>query len=225
VPEPPLPDLPEWPSREKLAGEKEMIGFYVTGHPLDEYMDKVAELATHDTSNLENLEKGHEVALCGILTSIQRRRNKEGKLWASMQIEDLQGSVDAMVFASSYEQLAQQLVEDKAVLVKGVVMPEENAPPKISIKDVIPLDVARVPYPTLVSIRVRLGQNGNGDKAEALKQLFVRKPGQTEVRLRLEKPRDFALLLDITAKIRPDKEFKAALNSICGPESLEVLAT
>ncbi|MBX5494518.1 MAG: DNA polymerase III subunit alpha [Bryobacteraceae bacterium] len=225
APEPPLPDLPEWPSREKLAGEKEMIGFYVTGHPLDEYMDKVAELATHDTSNLENLEKGYEVALCGILTSIQRRRNKEGKLWASMQIEDLQGSVDAMVFASSYEQLAQQLVEDKAVLVKGVVMPEENAPPKISIKDVIPLDVARVPYPTLVSIRVRLGQNGNGDKAEALKQLFDRKPGQTEVRLRLEKPRDFALLLDITAKIRPDKEFKAALDSICGPESLEVLAT
>ena len=83
-----LPEVPEWTSFEMLGGEKEMIGFYITGHPLDQYMDKVTELRTHETDGLEGLLKGTEVALCCILTGINRRRNKEGKLWASMVIED-----------------------------------------------------------------------------------------------------------------------------------------
>ena len=66
----PLPKVPDWTGPEKLTGEKEMLGFYITGHPLDQYKDKVAELATHTTSNLEGLAKGTEVALCGILTGV-----------------------------------------------------------------------------------------------------------------------------------------------------------
>jgi DNA polymerase-3 subunit alpha len=97
------------------------------------------------------------------------------------------------------------------------------------VQDIIPLAVARVNLPTLISIRVGVGMNGthaNGamDKAEALNQLFARKRGETEVRLRLEKPRDFSVILDVTPKVRPDKEFWAEVERICGPESLEVLA-
>ena len=77
-----------------------MLGFYVTGHPLDSYEEKIAELATHDSTKLEGLEKGAEVALCGILTGVQRRRNREGKPWASMVIEDRSGTIDAMVFTT-----------------------------------------------------------------------------------------------------------------------------
>ena len=69
-----------------------MLGFYITGHPLDQYMDKVKQLATHSTADLEGLQKNTEVALCGILTGIQRKRNKEGKPGRRMQIEDLEGS-------------------------------------------------------------------------------------------------------------------------------------
>ncbi len=61
-----------------------MLGFYVTGHPLDSYEEKIAELATHDSTKLEGLEKGDEVALCGMITGVQRRRNREGKPWASI---------------------------------------------------------------------------------------------------------------------------------------------
>src|SRR6202521_4669627 len=135
----PLPKVPDWTGLEKLTGEKDMIGFYVTGHPLDQYKDKVLELATHTTSGLENLPRNAEVALCGILAAIQRKRTKEGKPWAAMQIEDLEGSVEAMVFSTQYERLNTALVEDQAVLVRGLVLPEENAPPKISVQEVVPL--------------------------------------------------------------------------------------
>jgi DNA polymerase-3 subunit alpha len=220
-----LPTLPDWTAQQKLSSEKEVLGIYVTGHPLDEYSDKVRELASHDTETLEGLERGTEVALCGILTGIQRRRNREGKLWAAVRLEDLTGGVEAMVFTTQYDRLLTSLVEDQAVLVRGLVLPEENGPPKISIQDIVPLQVARLDLPRLISIRVAVGTNGAVDKAEALNQLFARKRGETEVRLRLEKPRDFSVILDVSVKVRPDKEFWAEVERICGPESGEILAS
>ena len=94
----PLPNVPDWTDKEKLAGEKELLGFWVTGHPLDRYADKVARAGQRTTRvNLEGLAKNAEVALCGVLTGITRKRNKEGKPWAAMTLEDRTGSVEAMV--------------------------------------------------------------------------------------------------------------------------------
>jgi DNA polymerase-3 subunit alpha len=233
--EKPLPAVPDWPLREKLLGEKEMLGFYVTGHPLDQYDDKIRELATHDSGNLEGLPKNVEVALCGVITGVQKKRNREGKPWASMMLEDRTGAVEALLFTTNYERLTSMLAEDQAVLVRALVLPEENAAPKISVQDIVPLDVARVPLPSLISIRVWIGRknggpangNGNGDstdRAAALSELFLRKPGETQVRLRLESPRDFTVILDVQAKVRPDREFRAEIERLCGGEAIEVLA-
>src|SRR5580693_8190451 len=101
----PLPKVPDWTAHDKLSAEKEILGFYVSGHPLDQFMDKVNELATYRSGNLEGLSKGTEVALCGILTGVVRKRNKDQKLWAAMQLEDLEGAVEAMVFTTQYERL------------------------------------------------------------------------------------------------------------------------
>jgi DNA polymerase-3 subunit alpha len=220
----PLPNVQDWTGQDKLFGERETLGIYITGHPLDQYIDKVKELATHTTSQLEGLAKSTEVALCGILTGVQRKRSKEGKLWAAMLIEDLEGSAEAMVFSTQYERLLPLMAEDKAVLVRGLVLPEENAPPKISVQDIVPLEVARVSHPSLISIRVSVNGASNSDRADALRRLFDGKPGETEVRLRIEKPRDFSVILDVTAKVRPDKEFCAEIARICGAEAMEVLA-
>src|SRR5580700_4796366 len=220
----PLPKVPDWTAHDKLSAEKEILGFYVSGHPLDQFMDKVNELATYRSGNLEGLAKGVEVALCGILTGVVRKRNKEQKLWASMQLEDLEGAVEAMVFTTQYERLEKSLIEDKAVLVRGLVLPEENAPPKISVQDIVPLEVARISLPSLITIRVPVNGSGDADRAGALQRLFASKPGSTEVRLRLEKSRDFSVILDISLKVRPDKEFCAEVKRICGSECMEILA-
>jgi len=116
------------------------------------------------------------------------------------------------------------LEEDRAVLVRGLVLPEENAAPKVSAQEIVPLDLARVSLPSLISIRVWLGRNGAPDRASALRELFEHKPGETQVRLRLESPRNFTVILDVPAKVRPDREFRAAVEKICGSDAVEVLA-
>jgi DNA polymerase-3 subunit alpha len=222
-PEPPLPKLPDWTEKVKLAGEKEMLGFYVTGHPLYEHIDKVKELATHNSETLEGLAKGVEVTVCGIITGLQRRRNKEGKPWASFLLEDLQGAIETMAFTTQYDKVLYALEEDKAVMVRGLALPDEGGTTKVSAQDIIPLDVVRVPLPSVIAIRVPLGQST--DKAQALSDLFVKKPGTSEVRLRIEKARDFSVILDVTTRVRPDKEFRAEVERICGPESIEIVAS
>jgi DNA polymerase-3 subunit alpha len=219
-----LPNVPDWTDKEKLAGEKELLGFWVTGHPLDRYSDKIAELANRDTGGLEGLEKNTEVSICGVLSGIQRKRNKEGKPWAAMTLEDRNGSVEAMVFTTQYERLASQIVEDTAVLVRALVLPEEGAAPKLSVQDIVALDNARVDLPGVIAIRVWLNRNGVADRAGALEELFRRKPGPTQVRFRLEYPREFSVLLDVPAKVRPDREFKAAVEQILGADAIERLA-
>ena len=218
-PEPELPKAPEWSLKEKLQGEKELLGYYVTGHPLDQYAEKAKELATHDSTSLEGLQKGANVAMCGVITGIVRKRNKKGEAWAAFQLEDRNGSTEALLFASNFERLAPLLVEDQPVFVRAMALPEEGAATKISIQEMVTMEKAYVPLPTLISIKVRLGKTD----AQALQQVFKNKPGETQVRLRLEAPRDFSVILDVPAKVRPDREFRAAIEQMCGAEALEVL--
>jgi DNA polymerase-3 subunit alpha len=222
----PLAKLPDWTMEQKLAGEKEVLGIYVSGHPLDRWTEKVGDLATHSTDKLEDLEKNTEVRLCGILTSVIRKTNREGKHWAAMKLDDRRGTVDAMVFATRYEELLPAIKEDAAVFVRAAVLPEEGGPPKLSVQEMVKLEDARVDLPSLISIRMWLKDETSTEKVKALSDLFCRKRGTTDVRLRLEKPRDFSVVLDVpNTKVRPDREFRAELEKICGPESMEILAS
>ncbi len=221
----PLAKLPDWTMEQKLAGEKEVLGIYVSGHPLDRWTEKVSDLATHSTDKLEDLEKNTEVKLCGILTSVVRKTNREGKYWASMKLDDRRGTVDAMVFATRYEELLPAIKEDAAVFMRAAVLPEEGGPPKLSVQEMVKLEDARVDLPSLISIRMWLKDDTSAEKVNALSDLLCRKRGTTDVRLRLEKPRDFSVVLDVpNTKVRPDREFRAELEKICGPESMEILA-
>ncbi len=194
----PLANLPDWTMEQKLLGEKEMLGIYVSGHPLDRFKEKVADLATHFTDKLEDLEKNVEVKLCGILTSIVRKTNREGKYWAALKLDDRRGTADAMVFANRYEDLLPVIKEDAAVFIRASILPEEGGQPKLSIQEMVNLEDARVNLPSLISIRIWLKDESSTEKANALNDLFVRKRGATEVRLRLEKPRDFSVIMDVT---------------------------
>jgi DNA polymerase III subunit alpha len=215
-----LPNVPDWDAPQKLTGEKELLGFYVTGHPLDQYRDKVTDLGTHNSSTLVGVERGVEVKVCGLLTGIQRKRNQKQELWAAMQLEDLHGTIDCMVFASKFADLSKELEEDKAVMVTAKVLVDEGSAPRLSIQDLVALDNARVKLPAMVMLRIRL-TNDEDARSAAFEELVRRKPGPASVRVVLEKSRDFSLTLDLTSKVRADKEFQGELAKLFGSTSFE----
>ncbi|MDA1233955.1 MAG: DNA polymerase III subunit alpha [Acidobacteria bacterium] len=222
-----LPDVPEMDKLTLLANEKEMLGFYVTGHPLDEYGDKISELAECDSVSIGEKEQGMETAMCGVLTNIQRKRNREGRPWAIGALEDQKGSTEVLVFANQYEGLAPELENDRPVLIRGQVRTDESSPPKISATEIVSLDNTRIKLPAQISLTVRLSNGaGLGQEISAkLRTLIDSKPGDTDIRLRMLRQKEYLVVYDLADRVRGDKAFRRAAEEICGKGSVEVLAS
>jgi DNA polymerase-3 subunit alpha len=114
-----LPDLPEWHDKEKLAFEKEALGFLITGHPLDRYIDDIKRLANTEISNLAELADGSEVRICGIISALKEIITKKGDRMGFVTIEDLTGSVEVTVFSDIYNASASLLKSDDPLLITG----------------------------------------------------------------------------------------------------------
>ena len=218
-----LPDIPEWDELAKLAGEKEVLGFYVTGHPLESYADTIEDFEATDSAALADAKNNEDVSVCGVLQSIQRRRNREGRPWASAVLEDLQGSIELLVFANQFERVQDQLVVDRVVLVTGTVRAEDEGGHKVSVAEITPLENARVPPPAQISLTLTLdGAPEAARKAQQLRELFRGSPGTTDVRLRLLRPGSFLLIYDTVVQVRASRRFRERAEEICGRGSLEV---
>ena len=136
-----LPDVPEWSEQERLAREKELVGFFVTGHPLGRFASEVSLFASHTTADLGQWTEG-PIQVAAVITSVKRQIAKRtGNEWAKVTLEDFHGSADVLVFPESWKKLARVLVPDGAVLVTGGYSQrdrgEEDAP--FIVEDAQPL--------------------------------------------------------------------------------------
>ena len=216
-----LPDSPEWGETERLAAEKEVLGFYVTGHPLEKYAARLASLTRNDSASLDSLEHESPVTLAGILTNLRVRPSKRGDLWASANLEDMRGAVELLVFPQALQQLQGVLKPDTALLIKGRVRHEENARPKVVVSEARPLEVAANGSKSELLIRVNLAAAGE-TVVEELEKLLAKYPGENPVVFELFRPGDFQ------ARLRPRKaravkaegELLSRLREICGAEAL-----
>jgi DNA polymerase-3 subunit alpha len=225
APPPPLdlPDVPDSTEAERLAGEKEVLGFYVTGHPLEKYMAGLATVTRHDTSSLEGLDHESPVTLAGILTSLRVRPSKKGDLWGSGILEDNRGSVELLVFPQAYQQFQGVLKPEAALLIKGRVRHEENQRTKVVVSEARPLEAAmNGPKPRL-RIRVNLAQAGD-DLAAELADLLAAHPGGNPVILELTRPGEFAATLRVNRPraVQADEEVMGRLRALAGVSAVQL---
>jgi DNA polymerase-3 subunit alpha len=219
-----LPDLPEWPEAQVLAGEKEVLGFYLTGHPMQKYAEKLRELGTVKTARLAEMTPKSEIAIGGIITSVRTARSKKGEIWASAVLEDLEGTVELLVLSEAYKRLSQKLQAEAIVYVKGRLLMEDGSQPKIRVDDIASLDSVEPALPTGVVIRVKLGNGGgNGNVAQQLFDILQEKTGQTPIRLEIERERDFQAILEPDMRIKPDTDFVARVRKLCGKDSVRLV--
>lgn len=171
-----VPDIPEWREKELLSFEKEALGFYITGHPLDRYGDDVKRFSTVTTATLENCRDKADVKLCGIVSSLSEKITKKGDRMAFALIEDQIGSVEVMVFPDVYGKCAAFLKTDDPLLVTGTLeIGEESC--KIKATDVVPLGTLKETNSRRVSFVLDASKTGR-EQLVALKELIGRHAGE-----------------------------------------------
>ncbi len=216
-----LPDMPEWPETQRLAGEKEVLGFFVTGHPLEKFSAQLASLTRYDSGSLESLEHDAPVTLAGILTGLRIRPSRKGDLWAAANLEDMRGSAELLVFPKALEELKGVLKPDAVLLIKGRVRHEENARPKVVVSEARAIE--SVVNGVKPELRIRLSSDQATDAlAHELEELFLAHPGENPLVFELTRPGDFEARMRARRPraVRADDELLARLRQLCGAEAV-----
>jgi DNA polymerase-3 subunit alpha len=166
---PVMPDVPEWDEKQKLNLEKEAIGFYITGHPLDAYQDILDKFSNSHTLDLmeESVSDGKIVRMGGIIRGLKTIVTKRGEPMAFMAVEDLHGSVEVVVFPKNYAQVSHFLIVDAPVFVQGEVQKNEKSV-KILAENIVPIASAESFWTASVHIAMDAGRTD----VRVMKQLF-----------------------------------------------------
>ncbi|MBN1129734.1 MAG: DNA polymerase III subunit alpha [Chitinispirillaceae bacterium] len=157
APEPPLADVAPWPYNQMLQKEKEFLGFYVSGHPLDRFQDEIRGFATISLKpeSIAVVKDGASVTVGGLITSVKPHVQRDGKPMAFLEIEDFDGTLELLAFGDAYEKFRNLLVEDSMVLVHGSITKREGEEkPKLRLDNCIALSDSRGKLARSVHLRL-----------------------------------------------------------------------
>ncbi len=218
---PPIP-AGEWDKVTLLAAERDMLGLYVSDHPLFGVEHLLAAAADCSIAQLmadEDRSDGSMVTIAGMISGIQRKVTKQGSSWAIVALEDLEGVIDVMVFPQTYQLIATQLVEDTVVVVRGRLDKREDSPKLVAMELTIP-DLSEGPRgPVVISLPVARCIPPVVDR---LKEVLATHPGVTEVHLELQQRagRSTLMRLDDRLRVNPGPALFGDLKALLGPGSV-----
>jgi DNA polymerase III subunit alpha len=220
-----IPDTPAWGEGERLAFEKESLGFFITGHPLERYQVELTQWATATTGRLPEMAE-REVTVGGIIAGLRLIKTKKGDRMASFVLEDLEGGAECLVFPETYKKVAGRLAEDQVVLVKGKSEVVEETKARLLVTEVLPLEQAKLAEARFVTIRVPL-EHWDRAKGERLRDILGAHRGECPVTLEMFRPGAYAVAVAPNPyyKVRPDAALRAELEGLLGPGALVLART
>ena len=157
---PPLPEINKWNLDDCLIKEKEIMGFFLSGNPLDKFNEDLNEFSNIDLKNLPS-QKPSEIRIGGIINNINNLFDKKNRPWAIIEITNSNGKADAFIFNEVYEKIKDYLVKDTCIFIKGTVSDrdQDNEILKIIAKDVFPLDQTRKRLSKYINVMFNYAQN------------------------------------------------------------------
>ncbi|HUY81535.1 MAG TPA: DNA polymerase III subunit alpha [Acidobacteriaceae bacterium] len=232
-----LPNIPDWDENLRLQSEKEVLGFFVSGHPLDKYAEKLRNLpGVVDTATALEMKPApstgrrgqaspeNEVAIAGVIVGLKVAKSKRsGDMYAQASLEDTVGRIDLICFPKDYERQAESLKIEVPVLVRGQLRAEEDAAPKMAVSSITALEDVKVRLPQNVRIRVPLDRVSEASLIE-LKELIAAAPGPGKLMLNLEQAGEFCVVLEPTElKIAADRSFIDRAETLLGRGMVQAL--
>ncbi|HET8767265.1 MAG TPA: OB-fold nucleic acid binding domain-containing protein, partial [Pedococcus sp.] len=217
---PPIPGV-EWDKKTLLGFEREMLGLYVSDHPLfgiEHVLSSHADTSIASLTGEDGKPEGATVTIAGLITGLSVKRTKKGDLWAIVTVEDLEGAIECLFFPSAYETVRHALVHDAVVVVKGRVNRRDDTP-SIYASDLTLPDISEGPRgPVVVTIDTN---RATQSKVEELKAVLSSHPGSTEVHVRLSQPgRSVVMRLEDTYRVNATDALFGDLKVILGPRCL-----
>jgi len=149
-----LPDIPEWPESKLLKFEKELIGIYITSHPLAKYEDEIKKYATCSIISLKEFKDKTQVTIGGLIKSVKQITTRDEKPMAFISLEDIISSVEVVVFPDVFEKVVDKLRKDTPVLVKGRVNLQDGKHPKINAEEIIELSEVQTEFSQVIHIKI-----------------------------------------------------------------------
>ncbi len=213
-------DIPlgEWEKSMLLSYEREMLGLYVSDHPLLGVEHILRAAADMPISQLADVNHDQIITIGGLITQVQRKVSRQGTPWAIVTVEDLDGAVDVMFFSNSYSTHGVNLVEDRIVAIRGRVDKREEQP-RISALDLTLPDLNQIPTgPLVISMEM---SRCTPPVIERMKEILRSHPGSREVHLQLdENGKKTILKLDEGLKVTSSPSLSADLKTVLGPDCL-----
>ena len=181
-----LPDMKEWDEKMRLAFEKECLGFYITGHPLERYEAEMKRFSSHDTASLGELSDKAEARLCGVVVALKEFITKKGERMGFVTIEDLVGSVEVVVLPNIFQTVAEFLKSDEPLLVAGSFERGEKTN-KIIASSIQPLSAVNERETNTVNVRLNCAEF-DSSRLDSLKAIMIRHHGSCQTRLQIVLP-------------------------------------
>lgn len=224
-----LPDVADFSKRLRIAMEKEMLGVYVTGHPLDEYADRIRALESVNTEELNHNEDtgcvsdGASVTLAGILTGVRVLVTKKNNRMAFLQLEDLHGTIEVIAFPNIYERYRDTIREDAVVVVRGTVNCREEEAPKVIADWIQCLDEQEgAPCGAGRIVKIRIPEESDAEATlRDLLAILLRYPGESPVRIYLGSS-GRSLKADTGYWVEPSGAFLEEAAGLVGRENVKV---
>jgi DNA polymerase III subunit alpha len=219
-------DGAEWDEHQRLAAEKEILGFFITGHPLQKYQSKREEfgaLSTEEIGAMKQSTGKDEILTAGIITHLRVAKSRKGDFYAQGVLEDMLGTVDLIVFPEAYRRLQEKVKLEVPVLIKGGVRVEEGANPKLLVGDIEALEQARPRLPRAIRIRVPL-ETATVETIDGLHTHCASHPGEAKVLFDVERAGDFMVIMEPEGyNVQPDRAFIARVEELCGRGSVRIV--
>ena len=209
-----------WTEEERLASEYAMLGFYVSGHPLEKYASRLSELGVLSLDEVEGQRNGKEIAAAGLIVGTRPMRSKRGARWAIFTLQDMTGVQELLAFPESFARLENILKPGQSLLLKVRVQIEE-AGTRLSLLEARPLEaVAASVAPSEFRVRLDL-QRINEEALKQLEDLFSKAAGPSTVVFEVKAHDGTTAVVQSQSKIRVTPDFIAALERICGDEGIQ----
>jgi DNA polymerase-3 subunit alpha len=183
----------EWDEKERLKREKESLGFYITGHPLDRYRSEQERFTTSRIQDVVNAADKTVVKVAGVIENLRLKRTKRGEKMALLSLEDQTGSVEVVVFPDAFERYSPLFKSDEPLLVTGTAEIDENAG-KIIAQEIDTLENVRRNAIRVVQMPLPLSLI-NREILEQIKEILFRYPGESTVQFRVNTGQEKELLI------------------------------